>query len=104
VGDVDRVLSCHPRAGGRLAEAELRRQVSGAIWRALADPRFARALLANPETALGSVRCTPYQRWALQTIRAPTIRDLAAQLEVLFWEVDYPVRSAWVHLARAAGQ
>jgi len=85
------------------AEAELRREVSAAVWRALADPRFARALLANPETALGDVHCTPHQRWLLQTIQAPTVRDLAAELEVLFWEAHYPVRSAWVQLARAAG-
>jgi hypothetical protein len=85
------------------SEAELRREISIAIWRALADPRFARVLLANPETALGDVRCTPDQRWLLQTIQAPTVRELAAELELLFWEAHYPVRSAWVELARAAG-
>jgi hypothetical protein len=84
-------------------EAELRREISIAVWRALADPRFARDLLANPEAALGDVHCTPHQRWLLQAVQAPTVRDLAAQLEVLFWEAHYPVRSAWVHLVRAAG-
>jgi uncharacterized membrane protein len=77
--------------------------LAAAVWRALADPLFAQALLANPEKALRDVRCTPHQRWLLQTIRAPTVRDLAVELEVLFWEAHYPARSAWAQLTRAAG-
>jgi hypothetical protein len=85
------------------SEADLRREISAAVWRALADPRYASALLANPEAALGHVHCTPHQRWLLQSLQAGSVRDLAAELELLFWETHYPVRSAWGHLARAAG-
>ena len=88
----------------RLGQAELRRQISLAVWRALADPTFAQVLLANPAVALSAAHCTPYQRWQLQTIRAPTIRDFAAQSEALFWDDRSPIRPAWFHLARAVGQ
>ena len=88
----------------QLGQAELRRQISQAIWRALADPSFAQVLLANPAVALGAAHCTSHQRWQLQTIRAPTIRDFAEQSEALFWDDRSPIRPAWFHLARAVGQ
>jgi hypothetical protein len=93
-----------PSASARLVHTELRRQISLAVWRALADPNFARFLLANPAEALGDARCTPLQRWQLQTIRAPSVKDFAEQTEMLFWEAPSPVRPAWFHVAPAVGQ
>jgi hypothetical protein len=64
---------------------ELRRRLSRAVWRALAEPEFAVALLEDPGAILGDVGWTLQQHRHLASIHATTIQDFAKQAELLFW-------------------
>jgi hypothetical protein len=85
-------------------DAVLRRRLSSEIWRALADPVFARALLNDPVAVLGSTGYTLRQHRRLASIRATTVRDFARQAEPLFWPDINRDRYASGQLARAVGQ
>jgi hypothetical protein len=86
-------------------EAALRRRISREVWRALAYPEFARALLADPARILGDSGWTLRQQHDLASIRATSVQDFARQAELLFWPgraSDPPARGT-AHPARAAG-
>ena len=85
-------------------EPELRRRISLAVWRALAEPAFARALLADPAMLLGNTGCTPQQLLRLERLRAPTIKEFARQAEAAFWTTPLQAEPTPSQDARAVGQ
>jgi hypothetical protein len=101
VGSLDAdAVPAHSAAG----EAALRRRLSCAVWRALAEPTFAATLLDNPGAVLSDVGCTLQQHRRLASIQAPTIQDFVRQAEVLFWPGSGRGVQLRMHLARAVGQ
>ena len=86
------------------SEAALRRRLSREVWRALAEPPFAAALLADPGRVLGDAGCTLQQQRGIASIRATTIEDFARQAELLFWPCCGHAQPAFADLARAVGQ
>src|SRR5579859_3837616 len=79
-------LDSEPRSGpSGLSDAELRRRISQAVWRALAEPAYAQALLADPSILLRGAGCAPQQRRDIERLRAPTIRQFAYLAEASFW-------------------
>ena len=70
----------------------LRRRIDRAVVRALADPHFGSALLADPATVLDGQAPDPTgeQRARLRLIRARTLQEFAAQATRLFWATERP--------------
>jgi hypothetical protein len=66
----------------------LRRRIDRAVVRALADPHFGSALLADPATVLAAPDPTGEQRARLRSIRARTLKEFAAQATRLFWATE----------------
>jgi hypothetical protein len=100
VGNLDWQHNPTPNA---IREPELRRRISIAVWRALAEPAFARALLADPTILLGGTGCTPQQRLGLERLRAPTIKEFVRQAESTFWTTPQPAESAPGQAIRVTG-
>lgn len=72
---------------GAASEAALRRRISREVWRALADPIVARALLNDPAGVIDTAGCTLRQHRGLASIHATTVAEFAHQAELLFWHV-----------------
>jgi hypothetical protein len=104
VDDVGRFLGGGQRSPLELGEAGLHRRISLTIWRALAEPRFARLLLADPASAIGDIRCTPQQWLQVANIQAQTVEDFARQAEALFWPSRRTTSPAQSRLPPAASQ
>jgi hypothetical protein len=103
LGDVGN-LEADPFLGRSAAsDAALRRRLSREIWRALADPGFAQALLNDPGGIIGTAGCTLRQHRGLASIHAATIRDFARQAELLFWAGGADETHRHDQLARAVG-
>jgi hypothetical protein len=85
-------------------EAALRRRISREVWRALADPEYARALLADPARILDDSGWTLRQQHDLASIRASNVQEFARQAELLFWpgRASKPYARGTATTARAA--
>ena len=104
MGDVGGLNWREDRTPSGLRDAELRRRISLAVWRALANPAFAQALLADPAMLLAGAGCTPQQRLRLERLRAPTVKDFARQAEAAFWTMPRRVDPEPGQIPRAVGQ
>ncbi len=85
-------------------EAALRRRISREIWRALANPDYASALLEDPVRILDDTGWTLRQRYDLASIHATTIQQFARQAERVFWTGDSRERHASERFPCAVGQ
>lgn len=104
LGDVGTLETDALSACSAAGEAALRRRLSREVWRALAEPAAAEALLADPDAVLGDVGCTLQQHRRLASIRAQNIQDFARQAELLFWASSVSGTPVRHELARAVGQ
>lgn len=71
-------------------EEDLRKRLDRSVGRALIDKEYAYRLLLDPTIALEDRGCSPQHYVQLRSIRATTVRDFAAQVQVLFWTVEPP--------------
>jgi hypothetical protein len=104
LGDVASFEGDGQAAYSAAGEAALRRRLSREVWRALAEPAFAAALLSDPSRILGNAGWTLQQQRSLASIRAATVEDFARQAELLFWSGPRPAYAGVAELARAVGQ